>query len=90
MNELDSSPLDALVRVAKQTRLIDDYRKTEWVVVLEIDDHELVMNHANAQIFLQGMVRGALRAQLFPEETLRGLMQDMSASWTDDDPILIR
>ena len=90
MNEQDTFPLDALIRLAKQTHLIDDYRKTEWVVVLEIDGDELVMNHAYAQVFLQGMVRGALRTQQLAEGNLRDGVDEVSTLWTEDNRFLVR
>lgn len=59
MYDLDRLSLNVLLRVAKNCGLVERYRTTEWVVVLSLPSRELVMNHGNAQIFLQGLIYGA-------------------------------
>lgn len=59
MHDLNSFSLDTLIKIAHDACLVERYRTTEWVVVLVLRGRELVMNHGNARIFLQGLIYGA-------------------------------
>jgi hypothetical protein len=63
MANLSTVSLDTLINMAQTARLIDRHHKTEWIVALYMDDAPFVMNHIQAQIFLQGLLQGAWRQQ---------------------------
>ena len=60
--------IESLMRIAKETSLIDDCRMTDWVVILTIENVDVIMNHDKAQVFLQGMIRGSLRERKLASE----------------------
>lgn len=59
MYDLNSLSLDALLKISMKTELLTRFRTTEWVVVMSVVDREIIMNHGNALIFLQGLIYGA-------------------------------
>lgn len=70
MYNLNSFSLETLIQICRQAALIDECRMTDWVVVLKMDSEELVMNHANAHVFLQGLIRGSFQRQKLTDAAL--------------------
>lgn len=59
MPDYSHASLEQLIRDVLARRLVDRHHMTEWVVVLYLSDLEIVLNHPQAHVFLQGLLHGA-------------------------------
>ena len=81
MYDLSSFSLPALLNISTESSLVESYRMTDWVVVLNVDGRELVMNHGSAHIFLQGLLFGAAM-----RSRERNSGHDVGDAWTHATP----
>lgn len=57
----DALETENLIRLALRCSLIDDYRRTENAVVIDMGGTTLELSEHDARIFLWGLVRGRER-----------------------------
>lgn len=68
MYDLNGLSLAALLDAAMEADIVEQFHLTEWVVVLRVGTSELVMNHANAHVFVQGLMHGSAQRRKLEED----------------------